>query len=98
MIISPSAPSSSASRLYRTAFGVCAFMVPTSTWHRPATCLTVSSTSRVRSSSDTARNSPVVPRTITPGTRFASCQSRNRRHAGTSTALPSPVKGVIVTA
>ena len=32
-----------------------------------------------------------------PGTPSASCQSRKRRQAGRSIALPSSVKGVIVT-
>ena len=72
-------------------------MVPTSTGTRLATCRTVASTKARRSSSVMVRNSPVVPRMIRPGTPSASCQSTNRRQAAMSIALPSSVKGVIVT-
>ena len=72
-------------------------MVPTMTWQRPAQCFTVSSTRRRRSSSVTVRNSPVVPRMITPGTPEAICQSRKRFIAASSIADPSAVKGVTTT-
>ena len=72
-------------------------MVPTSTGMRLATCLTVASTKRLPLLVGDVRNSPVVPRMMMPGTPSASCQSRKRRQAGRSIALPSSVKGVIVT-
>ena len=72
-------------------------MVPTSTGIRLAMWVTVASTNVRRSSSVMVRNSPVVPRMMIPGTPSASCQSRNRRQATRSIALPSSVNGVIVT-
>ena len=97
MIISPSAPSSSASFEYSTAVGVWAFMVPARTGTRPALCSTTAEMIWVRSSRVTLRNSPVEPSAISPGTPLSICQSTKRRSAFSSTAEPSSVNGVNMT-
>src|SRR5882757_6846907 len=97
MIITPSAPIDSASRLLRTTSSVHSAPVPISTGTRPAACLTTISTICRRSSGVTLKNSPVLPSGIRPWMPSSIWKSTRRRSAASSTFFPSEVKGVIRT-
>ena len=96
MIMTPSAPSASASREARITSSVRSAPVPTRTGTRPRAVSTTVRATSWRSSSSSERNSPVLPSGIRPWMPSPICHSVKRRRTAESTD-PSAPNGVTIT-